>query len=1114
MQKYPLIIHLPFLEFCRHTDMNTTSSNGLLVPRPPNLLHVAERQAFSGSSASFSSTSSSSASAGFGRYSRNSSGSAYLTDLTPPISPSQSRCDIKSAGDDYEAGKSISSSLAENLVQSGQEQSDHIDDKVALCSNMRAPRDQGYSADSESEEITCDTFAASPTKLGRASQSINTRRALQIMERRAKPKSGPVEENVPRMPSLSSKVVITELGVHGVQDWSEAFGATCVVQQTSSPPSDHASEASIVKDSQGSLEDSSDYAAQSSQGSNPHQDDSFFRSPRIPPKPVIRPTELNQECSPLSLYSQDFSSCMSVSLLLLSPPDLDASNALSSPAIYNESFAHANSPLSSPVQAISSRMFSSRISHRTPSDALTGEDLDIAALMHLETAAGLGMGMHSTPNRRTSALSAQVPLPLDCPYYEESWEAKDDPSFSRRQAEAILSNADDYGLPSNHELSGPLVDIQRRIEQANQPVIGLGLGQRAESSLCSSSSISRLYSATNATLEVNEECADDRRSSPAAKSIVADPKIEPLGAIFHQSSYAATATEDLSLSPISNLPQKRLPRPPRRNERRPEVNAAPVIEPSALKANSHVLASNPKSIQSHGSAKHKSQDPSHMTDEEVDVVAFLDQDPVGVLDKYADIGDLQLRHLPLQHPRSAHDKLAESHVIEQRSALREKGSYKPPPPGSASLSHELGDNGAQKNGVPVRLSGLPALATDSKSTQKPKLEVKLGTCGYTHRSFPLPSFQPYRDPPAYNTVSLRPNPTFLRDCRRDDSPPGSPPFLLTPENDPRSPCSPSSHISRRQSAISGSSFSSQGLSAGSSNGTSASPSAEQAVSAILSSNSSFPGDSAELSVAAGLKESKSADSVGIGLPSDLASRPPRQRELSTSSIVGLTDSMKYGLLPTTASCQNLAQLATGPSPDLNTPAAEGGADEFINLEDSRPLSKFTRFAQRCLSAIPEQTTPSPTTLSPCRLRIATPFSPPSSPTWADFSVFTRLRSPRSPSRLSSFARIPSPLAESSEAPTNDNFCPSIEEDVKTSSVNAKNLFRKYFRGGKESTRGPESAPMMDAPQTPPSSTSPGIVEHPSAPKGLKIFKRHRQAQLPGSAGRRPRSPIRRFQVLF
>lgn len=103
------------------------------------------------------------------------------------------------------------------------------DGKVGLCSEMGVTRDKGYSADSEPDGIAFATFTASKTKLGRANQSINTRRALQIMERRAKPKSVSPEEKRPRMRSLSSKVVIMEVGTQGSANWSQQYGTTCTV---------------------------------------------------------------------------------------------------------------------------------------------------------------------------------------------------------------------------------------------------------------------------------------------------------------------------------------------------------------------------------------------------------------------------------------------------------------------------------------------------------------------------------------------------------------------------------------------------------------------------------------------------------------------------------------------------------------------------------------------------------------------------------------------------------------------------------------------------------------------------------------------------------------------
>ena len=493
--------------------------------------------------------------------------------------------------------------------------------------------------------------------------------------------------------------------------------------------------------------------------------------------------------------------------------------------------------------------------------------------------------------------------------------------------------------------------------------------------------------------------------------------------------------------------------------------------------------------------------------DKTDQGATLADDAGDILDKYAEISNLEFRHLPLQPPDPTQDECAKPREIEQGTALHEKDSLEPPPSKPPSRLLHNSDHVVPNHTSVIRLSGLPTLEGDDPCT-KSKLEVKIGNCGIPHRSFPLPDFQPYIDPPADSSDSLRqkPRPSWVRD---DYIPSGSAPFVLSPDNDPRSPCTPSgdyfqrsSYISGRRSALSTSSALSRGGLAGSSSRSHLSSNAQATALSNRPSDPSVRSNLAGISAPEDLRQSGAVDGVGIGLPPDLASRPPRQRESSSSSAVGLAEGLQFGILPSTASCLNLAQLATGPSPDPQSSSA--AIDLLAELLEDSPTSssKFTRFAKRCLSAIPEQNTPSPNAPS-CRLRVATPYSPTSNSPWSDFSVLNRFRSPRSPS---------STPAASSGQDTKRSATKVCQ--AKRTGYEGQNLFKRYFCSPKEEGQSAQSNPTMAVPQTPPSATSPGVIECPSAPKGLKIFKRHRHTPLESAGPGRPKSPFRSFRVLF
>jgi hypothetical protein len=192
-----------------------------LAPHPPNLFHVTESQAFSGSSASFSSTSSAT-SAFFDRLSRASSASAYLTDLTPPITPSHSNFDV-------ERRHGIQQSKPPNDGPVSQQESTPKDSRHQLVRSILRLDEDGYGSDDELEGEGFDAVDTLRTRLRRSKQTINSRRALKVMERRDTLLS-PIEKDddneVMETVSPPMKVVITEAQRNSVEDWSGDFELT------------------------------------------------------------------------------------------------------------------------------------------------------------------------------------------------------------------------------------------------------------------------------------------------------------------------------------------------------------------------------------------------------------------------------------------------------------------------------------------------------------------------------------------------------------------------------------------------------------------------------------------------------------------------------------------------------------------------------------------------------------------------------------------------------------------------------------------------------------------------------------------------------------------------
>lgn len=186
-----------------------------LVPFPPTLSPTTESQVFSGSSLSLSSNSSFNY---FGHHSHASSGSAYLTDITPPITPSYTT-DNKKHGKVYD-GHRISVDPATSPFKK-----DFEDRERRALLAVGEPEDIGYDSDCEGEDAPLlDAVDMVRARLKTAKPTTNTQRALKIMEEQASLVSESdalLDEPLSMTPSMPAmKVTITK--VEGdIENWTE-----------------------------------------------------------------------------------------------------------------------------------------------------------------------------------------------------------------------------------------------------------------------------------------------------------------------------------------------------------------------------------------------------------------------------------------------------------------------------------------------------------------------------------------------------------------------------------------------------------------------------------------------------------------------------------------------------------------------------------------------------------------------------------------------------------------------------------------------------------------------------------------------------------------------------
>ncbi|KIM39350.1 hypothetical protein M413DRAFT_447283 [Hebeloma cylindrosporum] len=975
-----------------------------LAPYPPNLFHIAESQALSGSSASFSSTSSAT-SAFFDRLSRASSASAYLTDLTPPITPSHSNLDNERKQGDQQSKPPKHDSGA-------QQESTPKDSRHHLVrSILRSDDDLGYRSDAELEGADFDAVDALRTRLRRSKQTLNSRRALKIMEMRDTPLSSMDDDDDDENDALLG-TASPPMDVEGnpVEDWSGDFELRNSQAQLNASPG--------ISELQ---RDNHDGSATHIWPTQPYVecDDSIHEpllenlcSPNLPPKPTIQAMDLDWECSPYSLGSAA-SSPSSICHLLGSPLQIDATGTMSSPAIYNSSIIGSHSPSQSPLATISNLMFSSRIRH-VPG-ALTGDDLPVADLMRLEVSAAQTQA-ESTPSRlrlpvglgfEMPSPTSQISITVLHPHQYEAHEGLspsasdgenlidlDSPGFSHYDQLSEISldiplDGDLVEDKENAQLMSPLGVGEIRMEVVEEKIIsnersdnagrefaGLGLGGLAGASLQSSGSISRLFLVP----------------SPSAGKLSGDRAMESssFNNMFDE-QYCSPGIKDRSES----------------------MSYSGIIPRSALLESVHARDFN---------LDHMSVSPLQ--------TEFL---------------------LPLPHEDQLPENIPDAFSDDNVSAKKSPGIEQPP-----ALLEEK---------IPLCPS------------QRVVPTSRLGLVG--SKVLKLPS----RFSSVYG-------------CR---SPTETSPMLLTPENDPRSPCSPTEDyfsLEKRNS---------QGQNAEDVNSQDQEPLASTSLPVISSvvADQECPEERASDPI---LRPSKSAEGLGMGLPSNVANQHRGYENMTSAE-----------------GCMDLNKLACTSSPHEDLAADS-------SFEGSKDSVGSARFAKRRLYDIPEFLTP------PIVHETTAPAPTPSSSrllntAWASLGLFNRLSSSRSNhSWISSDSAsrgcgLPtsSSTREGDRSPlhVNTDLCPPLKMSTSTLPLPPTPPAQKVRLWMSRSPISGSSLSVLNSNLSPVEAcstsggTSPAVVEHTQVPRGLGIFRRNNSSQSP-KVGKvnRFKPVIRKLQLLF
>lgn len=245
-----------------------------------------------------------------------------------------------------------------------------------------------------------------------------------------------------------------------------------------------------------------------------------------------------------------------------------------------------------------------------------------------------------------------------------------------------------------------------------------------------------------------------------------------------------------------------------------------------------------------------------------------------------------------------------------------------------------------------------------------------------------------------------------------------------------------------------------------------------------------------------LKSSKSAEGLGMGLPSDLASLPPRQREVTSSGLDTAS------LMSTAEECLDLSRLASSPT------SSAGSPNVMVSEErrGTRVFFKIPRFARRTLYAIPEVASPLSSSAAASPRSAASHMGRSLSAAWSDLA--SRLRSPGKSSGTPRFPATPltsAPLA----GPSGDAPAATVAAPTPLSSASPldTSCLPQPPRLVPRQPRTPWLArlsrgSLSQAPTQTDGPRSPGMTEHLDAPRN-GVPKRAKAGRL-----------VRKLQMLF
>ncbi|KAH9481814.1 hypothetical protein JR316_0006341 [Psilocybe cubensis] len=1242
-------------------------SNGYLAPHPPSLFPSSEKQAFSGSTNSFSSSSSSASASYFDRHSHGSSTSAYATDITPPITPTYSNFDIElkpgtvaSAGpfrderslQDHLTAEHLNNSILRPIVtleddtvyKSDSEDDSGVFDAVASFRTRLLNSKQTVTSQRALRIMDSRTSSAE----GMATKDKDFVEAPPSVSSASKMEGGSEEEEFVLPHDWEN---IYDQGMAAI--WKEfkesvyGFNPQDPEPQNLPLPYANRSEPNSRSNDFPIFDRDSDVGHQLGRDNIP-RGMVFERlppTPQAPAKPKIRPVEsewdvsslclgtpsyvsgssfpmslipfvaaqhasdvtpsptTNNDASCLSLCDgPSFESSASISTSLLSPAQQDTSPILS-PAIFNESYAQGNVPVVSSPAPVSRLMFATRREHRSFPVALTGENLDMAAIIRLEIATNTDPRPQHLPQPNhghyvahglpvTNAQQQQTIPPMDInsypSFYDHSFNDSTMPeSHSYQQFMIIASNCYDELTPeeeNQYEYPNAIYQFLTRRPDFLQvknvakspspstlsPLVGLGLGSLTDGAVRPSSSITRLEDEPKGVAGDSKKPAVGIRqaehSSPHVDMSAGQctAEIEPMGVL----SCLQAMQSRMSVSLRGRREQQKVLEGPNGDHNVPHRQSSESGQSSSSSVDMAYIADDESVVMPVAATSElhlRSQNRTESCSSGPNLRASFMANPL-------EAGAGNVVSEPHGAPsgsttsleRPSLDLVSSRRQLLLNSSKRLSRFFRSSPSGSSAFmsSAPVSSSAAASTLDPTDLastiantsavthpitSTIAALSlnhpSDSLShgfetaTEPFSGNVSRDTTSDLLGTLPKPSGH---EPPLMDTVLSSPeHPSFLsrvsplhqlarslrsthhlaRPRANDGSPASSysynaqnsdvsnlglTAFVLTPENDPRSPCSLSAEYFHSDSYVLGCE--------------SALPPTDHSA-RISSSASTDRVVAIPSSSSGGLAPSKSMDleALGIGRPSGM---------LVTS----------VSTMSTAEECQNLAELASAPSPAADDLQNSGSDDTDLVIVSPQPSGspttprlffKVPRFAKRRLYDIPEQRTPSPTSSAHrIRTRTPTPHSklllarqPSESRKWSGGSVLRRLRSS---SRVS-----PGPLFTnrkgsnedgngSNEDPTGD-IVPDTRDNSGTSSqgdnvpalpaAKSTNRLRRYFN--KITRKAVSVFPKRSRSSTAPPSQllSPGFIENFDVPQpSFGVFRNTSDGRTGPSS--------RKLQVLF